>query len=116
MNEVIDPTDTDIEALASDIEKGLLVPVLGGDINLCGRPPQEDATPGTWEKLNYPPTNWELALYLLKEATKLPLLDDLQKLANVLTAQIGSPQDSMSPVGLANVCQYIQVTTEISHL
>jgi hypothetical protein len=106
-----DLIDFDIDILMDDIQRGLLVPVLGGDINLCGRPPATD-TPTNWMALNYAPTTWELALYLLKQAGQLELLKDehdLQKLANVLITQLGSPQDSMSPICLANVCQYLHV-------
>jgi hypothetical protein len=106
-----DPIDVDIDILMDDIQSGLLVPVLGGDINLCGRPPATD-TPTSWRDLNYAPTTWELALHLLNQAGQLKLFKDehdLQKLANVLITQLGSPQDSMSPICLANVCQYLHV-------
>jgi len=105
------PIDYGINLLIEDIKKGLLVPVLGGDINLCGRPASKDTTT-SWNELNYAPTTWELALHLLKEAGQQNLFEDeqdLQQLANVLITQLGSPQDSMSPICLANVCQYLKV-------
>jgi TIR domain/SIR2-like domain len=106
-----DPIDYAIDLLIEDIKKGLLVPVLGGDINLCGRPAGNDTTT-TWQELNYAPTTWELALHLLKEAGRQNLFEDeqdIRQLADVLVTQLGSPQDSMSPICLANVCQYLKV-------
>lgn len=115
-----DSVDDQVYLLMRDIQKGLLVPVLGGDINLCGRP-LEDGKPVGWTggAVKYPPTTSELALYLLKEAMeRLPkdggdrkrLHDDIRKLADVWLTQLTSPLDSLSSVGLANICQYIHIT------
>ena len=101
------------QELIDDIEDGLLVPVLGGDINLCGRQ-LRNRIPISWQEdpegIQFPPSTCELALHLLKQATEQENLDqDLRKLlAGFLKTQLGRPQDSMSTIGLANVCQYIQ--------
>jgi hypothetical protein len=115
-----DSVDDQVYILMRDIQKGLLVPVLGGDINLCGRP-LVDGKPVGWAAgaVKYPPTTSELALYLLKEAIerlskdggdRKRFHDDIKKLADVWLTQLTSPLDSMSSVGLANICQYIHIT------
>lgn len=127
--------------LANDIKKGLLVPVLGGDINWCGRP-RRNGMPIDWqEKMNgrkHPPTNHELALYILeqaiaKEQDKQPNLRFLpEALYRILNEEVeqksrtpstpssdGPPNEAayqraaaamgaMSLIGLANICQYVQ--------
>jgi len=127
--------------LANDIKKGLLVPVLGGDINWCGRP-RRNGMPIDWqEKTNgrkHPPTNHELALYILeqaiaKEQDKQPNLRFLpEALYRILNEEVeqksrtpstpssdGPPNEAayqraaaamgaMSLIGLANICQYVQ--------
>jgi len=110
-----DPYDTPHRRdLLVDIQKGLLVPVLGGDINLCGRP-LEKGIPISWEQevdgMKSPPSACELALHLLKQAKQSskkldPPMRDL--LSHVLERQLLAHKDSMSAVGLANVCQYIK--------
>lgn len=108
--------DDDLELehtiLLDAIRKGHLVPVLGGDINLCGRPIENDA-PISWERasgdLSYPPSTSELTLHLLQKAKAKKGLDpDIASLLAGYLEGIRSPLDSMSAVGLANVCQYIQ--------
>ena len=103
--------------LLDAIRKGNLVPVLGGDINLCGRP-LENGVPSTWERpageLSYPPSTAELALHLLQKAKAKRGLDP--EIANLLAGYlegIRSPLDSMSAVGLANVCQYVQFASPL---
>src|SRR6516164_6940475 len=110
-----DPYDTPHRRdLLVDIQKGLLVPVLGGDINLCGRP-LEKGIPISWEQevdgMKSPPSACELALHLLKQAKQSskkldPPMRDL--LSHVLERQLLAHKDSMSAVSLANVCQYIK--------
>src|SRR5262245_455620 len=96
--------------LLRDIKAGRLVPVLGGDINLCGRPltngrPQPfDCSKGA--KPKYPPSTRELASCVLGEAlqsstSEVPAF--LRELAS-RELNIGLPPG----VGLAIVCQYIQ--------
>jgi hypothetical protein len=104
-----DSLDDHFNILLRDIQRGLLVPVIGGDVNLCGRPLQDDILM-KWKAGGGPPTTSELALHLLEEAgARGRLEDDLEKLANILIEQLSYPQDSMSSVGLAKVCQYIQI-------
>jgi len=103
------------DMLLAEIKRGLLVPVLGGDINLCGRPVQ-NMVPIGWkagaEGIKYPPSTCELGLHLLdraKEQGSLNLDRNLRELlSNFLTTQLSSPQDSMTAICLANVCQYIR--------
>jgi hypothetical protein len=110
-----DPYDTQHRRdLLVDIQHGLLVPVLGGDINLCGRPREnEKGTPINWEEevdgTKSPPSTCELALHLLKQARQSKKLDPPMRelLSHVLQRQLCGHKDSMSAVGLANVCQYI---------
>jgi 3',5'-cyclic AMP phosphodiesterase CpdA len=61
------------EDLSKDIMKGLVVPFLGADINLCDRPPKEkDSKPSGWKEDGlYPPTNLELAAYIDRETTSI---------------------------------------------
>jgi hypothetical protein len=115
-----DQVDVQHRMLLDAISKGLLVPVLGGDINLCGRPLQ-DQIPISWEHevdgMKFPPTTIELALHLLNEATQEKYQKDLdpyivELLKHFLATQLSSPQDSMSSVGLANVSQYIHFVNE----
>jgi len=111
-----DPFDTPHRRdLLVDIQKGLLVPVLGGDINLCGRPPGNDqGTVIGWEEevdgRKSPPSTCELAEHLLKQARKSEKLEPPMRklLSHVLEKQLCAHKDSMSAVGLANVCQYIK--------
>jgi hypothetical protein len=117
--------DDDLEleqgVLLDAISKGHLVPVLGGDINLCGRP-VEDGAPIPWTKeadgVRYPPSTCELALYLLQMAQKKAQdrqdLDPEMKafLTDYLPQRLRNSEDSMSDVGLANVCQYIQFASQ----
>jgi hypothetical protein len=111
---VQDRIDLQQDILIDDIDRGLLIPVLGGDINLCGRELQNNV-PVSWLKqskgMRFPPSTCELALHLLRQATdpEQSNLDlDLKELLDgFLKTQEGRPQDSMSAIGLANICQYI---------
>jgi hypothetical protein len=109
-----DPYDTPHRRdLLVDIQKGLLVPVLGGDINLCGRPLENGKGPISWEKevdgTKSPPSTSELASHLLEQARQSKKLDPpMREVARVLVRQLRAHKDSMSAVGLANVCQYIK--------
>src|SRR5215472_8715120 len=83
--------------LLDAIQKGRLVPVLGGDINLSGRP-LENNTPINWEQdpISYPPSTSELALYLLRIAKGQRGLDP--DVANLLEIARSSP--SPLPMGM----------------
>lgn len=113
-----DELELEQSILLDAISKGHLVPVLGGDINLCGRP-LEDNAPISWDRdvggLKHPPSTCELALHLLKKAQNREGLDpDIKNLlTDFLATQLRSPQDSLSAVGLANVCQYIQLASPL---
>lgn len=115
MNErVADPFELHHRMLLEDIKKGLLVPVLGGEMNLCGRPRKDDGTPVGWreseDEIKFPPSTCELAQYLLKEAINqndaCHYLPDF--ICRLLSEKLEQPQDVLSSIGLANVCQYIQ--------
>src|SRR3954451_3347676 len=105
------PADARIEReqklLVESISKGLLVPVLGGDINLCGRPVQNGVPiRGDGDGLYYPPSTGALALDLLMAAQEQasgldPYIKNL--LQRFLAEQPGGSQCSMSDVNLANV-------------
>lgn len=106
-------TDREQRALLDSINKGLLVPVLGSDINLCGRPVLR-GFPIRWDPdgRSSPPTTGELALELLMaaedQATDVdPHMNHLFR--RFLPDQISGSQPPMSDVDLANVCQYIQL-------
>ena len=56
-------TESHFDNLINDIKRGWLIPVVGGDINLCGRPQDRDGHYVSWQdhkdKANgkyYPPT------------------------------------------------------------
>jgi hypothetical protein len=106
--------DLEQKVLLDSISKGLLVPVLGGEINLCGRP-LESGVPIRChgdDGLYYPPSTGELALDLLmaaqEQATGLdPYIRNLVK--RFLEDGQSASQSSISDVDLANVCQYIQL-------
>jgi hypothetical protein len=104
------------DVLIEAIAKGRLVPVLGGDINLCGRP-IEDGTPVSWERvidgLQYPPSTCELAKYLLDQAKKRDLDPEIRKIIDALAGQLQNPNDSLSAVGLANACQYLKFASPL---
>jgi hypothetical protein len=108
-----DPFKLQHNILLDDIKNGLLVPVLGADINLCGRPLRK-RTPINWQEtldgLKFPPTTSELASYLLNEAKNYGRPDPAlrQLLSSFSEKQGRDPQDSMSQLSLANVSQYIQ--------
>src|SRR4051794_31292886 len=105
--------DLEQKVLLDSIGKGLLVPVLGGDINLSGRPVRNGvAIRSDDDGRYYPPSTGELALDLLmaaqEQATGLdPYIKNL--LQRFLAEESGGPQSLMSDVNLANVCQYIQL-------
>lgn len=105
--------DREQKLLLESISKGLLVPVLGGDINLAGRPVRNGVPIRCdGDGLYYPPSTSELALDLLmaaeEQATGLdPYIKNL--LQRFLAEPAGGLQSSMSDVSLANVCQYIQL-------
>lgn len=118
MNAIVpvqDSFDLQHDVLLAEIKRGLLVPVLGADINLCGRP-IDNGMPVSWKVgisgVKYPPSTCELALHLLDQAKTQGNLDPDahlgELLSDFLTTQLQRPQDSMSAVCLANVCQYIQ--------
>jgi SIR2-like domain/TIR domain len=106
-----DDLELEHQMLLDSISKGHLVPVLGADINLCGRP-IENGIPISWDRggdISYPPSTSELALHLLRKATARKDLDvDIANLLAAYLDEIRSPLDSMAAVSLANVCQYVQ--------
>lgn len=64
-------------ALAKAITEGTVVPILGADINLCGRPQTQVSNPWEW-KLDdkaYPPTNLELAAYIESQFLKFATIE-----------------------------------------
>ena len=98
--------------LISDIRKGLLVPVLGGDINLCGRP-VHDGKLDKWVQINgqsYPPSTSELAAHLLDQANNNKQLDRYIKseVFEYLVTQLRQPHDCMSGVCFASVSEYVK--------
>lgn len=102
------------DKLINDVKRGRLIPIVGGDINLCGRP-SENGLYTSWQEhpqkqdgVNYPPTTSELALYLLKQAQaeESPIPTSILEL--IENNQDKNP-DSILPIGLVNVCQYLHV-------
>lgn len=97
--------------------RGQLVPFLGADINLCGRPKDGNGRFIPWEPGRYPPSNWELAAYLDKasgfcyrQKIRCPLCDasDIESLPE------GCPvrQGSITKMALQHVSQYIVELSE----
>src|ERR1700722_20028339 len=75
---VRDPIETQHDLLIDDIRRGLLVPVVGGDINLCGRPLRENTVISWAEQVNgikSPPSSSELASHLLDQVKDHEKLD-----------------------------------------
>lgn len=69
------------KGLVGKLKKGLVVPFLGAEINLCGRPEEQITNPWEWQvNGGFPPTNLELAAYIAKvcgylEDVRCPLCD-----------------------------------------
>jgi len=110
------------EILINDIKRGRLIPVVGGDINLCGRPlrDKEKNLYVDWQDhkdkdmgIFYPPTTSELAIYLLGKAIEEATNDGRPPLPSILSELIDNKDDrnadAFLPISLANVCQYLQV-------
>ena len=92
------------------ITQGTVIPILSSGVNLCGRP-KTNGKPVDWQDCNFPPTEEELALYLLRKAG---LENDY--LCDTLTydtdrnssegCQLNS-EDIVTKITLASVSQYI---------
>jgi hypothetical protein len=100
--------------LIEDIKRGRLIPVLGGDINLCGRPRKANELYANWKSdkgISYPPTTSELAIYLLEKAIESTNSEGIALptiLLDLLKTKGEKNVDAFLPIGLVNVCQYLQ--------
>jgi hypothetical protein len=102
------------ERVIDAIIQGRVVPFLGADINLCGRPRTADGKVDGWQpNYKYPPSNRELALYLdacsgYRERVSCPFCSD--KTIMELPEECPLRQEGkMAKMALQHVSQYVDL-------
>ena len=96
------------------ITQGTIVPVLSSDVNLCGRPRKPNGQPVDWKEGNYPPSRFELAVYLAKksehryiEHITCPLCSEA---VQDLPSECPINRDAITRIALTEVSQYLAIS------
>ena len=96
------------------IMRGTLIPVLSSEVNLRGRPRKPNGEPVDWQEGNYPPSRFELALYLARASEHCYLKRIACPLCSEEVEDLpeGCPikRDAITKVALTHVSQYLALS------
>ena len=95
------------------IKQGTIIPVLSSDVNLCGRPRKSNGELINWQEGNYPPSRFELAIYLARasehcylDLITCPLCPELKD----LPPECPVKRDAITRIALTQVSQYLALS------
>ena len=111
----VDQLESHYKVVVDSITQGTLIPVLSPEVNLCGRPRKTNGEPVDWQEgeVNYPPSRFELAVYLAKasehylDRITCPLCSE-----EVKDLPEGCPikRNAITKIALTNVSQYLALS------